>query len=108
MKYLLYFLVGGFTVTVVTYISSHGKGLFAAFVANMPVITFITFLTIYFTSGQEAVLSYAKGLLIMLFPWLAYIFAVVFLSPNLSLLPSLAIGILLYLSIAYIILTRIG
>ncbi|MCK7466727.1 MAG: hypothetical protein MZU91_00315 [Desulfosudis oleivorans] len=26
----------------------------------MPVITFITFLTIYFTSGQEAVLSYAK------------------------------------------------
>ncbi len=108
MKYLLYFLIGGFTVTVVTYVSSQGKGLFAAFVANMPVITFVTFLTIYFAAGQEAVLAYAKGLLIMLFPWLAYIFAVIFLSPHLSLLPSLAIGILLYFSLAYVILTKTG
>jgi hypothetical protein len=58
MKYLLYFLVGGTIVTIVTYFASHAKGLIAAFFANLPIITFITFLTIYLESGQNAVISY--------------------------------------------------
>ena len=68
IKYILYFLIGGFIVSAVTYLASHAKGLQAAFIANLPVVTVITFLTIYFESDQRAIVSYAKGLIIMLFP----------------------------------------
>jgi uncharacterized membrane protein (GlpM family) len=105
MKYLIYFLVGGIIVSVVTYLASHAKGLQAAFVANLPVITLITFLMIYFESGQKAVISYAKGLIIMLFPWLAYIFSVIFLTGRFGLVTSLAIGFSLYLLTAFFIIT---
>jgi len=101
LKYVLYFLLGGAMVTIVTYFASHAKGLLAAFFANLPVITLITFLTIYSESGEKAVVSYAQGLLIMLFPWLAYIFSVIFLVPRLGMIPSLAVGLALYLSLAY-------
>ncbi|MEW6214612.1 MAG: DUF3147 domain-containing protein [Nitrospirota bacterium] len=105
MKYFLYFLTGGVIVSVVTYFASQAKGLLAAFVANLPVITLITFLTIYFESGQKAVVSYAEGLIIMLFPWLAYIFAIIFLTLRLGFIASLIIGISLYLLLAYLIIS---
>jgi uncharacterized membrane protein (GlpM family) len=104
IKYLLYFLIGGLVVSIVTYFASQAKGLLAAFLANLPVITMITFLTIYFESGQKAVVSYAEGLIIMLFPWLAYIFSVIFLTKRFGFIPSLIIGISLYLSCAYFIM----
>jgi hypothetical protein len=105
IKYFLYFLIGGLIVSVVTYFASHAKGLLAAFFANLPVITAITFLTIYLESGQKAVVSYAVGLIIMLFPWLAYIFIIIFLTHRLGFIPSLVIGILLYIFIAYLIIS---
>jgi uncharacterized membrane protein (GlpM family) len=105
IKYLLYFLTGGVVVSVVTYFASHAKGLLAAFLANLPVITMITFLTIYFESGQKAVISYAEGLVIMLFPWLAYIFSVIFLTKRFGFIPSLIIGISLYFACASIIMS---
>ncbi|MBE0426269.1 MAG: DUF3147 family protein [Nitrospirae bacterium] len=104
MKYLLYFLIGGTIVSLVTYLASHAKGLLAAFFANLPIITLITFLTIYLESGHNAVISYAKGLIIMLFPWLAYIFAVIFLTNRLGFFASLSIGVSLYFLIAYLII----
>jgi len=73
IKYFLYFLIGGMIVSLVTYFASQAKGLLAAFIATLPIITLITFFTIYFASSQEAVISYAKGLVIMLTPWLIYI-----------------------------------
>ncbi len=100
IKYLLYFLTGGIVVSVVTYFASHAKGLLAAFLANLPVVTMITFLTIYFDSGVDEVVSYAEGLIIMLFPWLAYIFSVVLLTKRIGFVPSLAIGFSLYLILA--------
>ncbi len=104
IKYFFYFLTGGIVVSVVTFFASHAKGLLAAFLANLPVVTMITFLTIYFESGQKAVVSYAEGLIIMLFPWLAYIFSVVFLTRKTGFLPALIIGISLYLVCAYFIM----
>jgi uncharacterized membrane protein (GlpM family) len=104
VKYFFYFLAGGVIVSIVTFFASHAKGLMAAFLANLPVVTMITFLTIYFESGQKAVVSYAEGLIIMLFPWLAYIFAVVFLTRRIGFLLSLIIGISLYLVAAYFIM----
>lgn len=104
IKYFFYFLTGGIVVSVVTFFASHAKGLLAAFLANLPVVTMVTFLTIYFESGQKAVVSYAEGLIIMLFPWLAYIFSVVFLTRRTGFLPALIIGISLYLVCAYFIM----
>ena len=103
-KYLLYFLAGGVVVSVVTYFASHARGLVAAFFANLPVVTMITFLTIYFESGEKAVVSYAEGLIIMLIPWLAYVFSIVFLTKKTGFFPSLIIGISLYLVTAYFIM----
>jgi uncharacterized membrane protein (GlpM family) len=105
IKYLFYFITGGTIVSIVTYFASHAKGLLAAFIANLPVITLITFLTIYFESGQKDVVSYAEGLIIMLFPWLAYIFTIIFLSKRIGFIPSLIMGISFYLAIAYLILS---
>lgn len=107
LKYVLYFLLGGVIVSVVTYLAAQAKGLLAAFFANLPIITLITFLTIYSESGEKAVVSYAQGLIIMLFPWLAYIFSVMLLAPRLGVIPSLAVGLSLYLALAYVIM-RIG
>jgi hypothetical protein len=90
-------------VTVVTYFASHSKGLVAAFLANLPIVTLITFITIYAESGQRAVVLYAQGLVIMLFPWLAYIFSVIFLTQRMGFFPSLMVGLSLYLGIACVI-----
>ncbi len=105
IKYVLYFFIGGFIVSGVTYFASQAKGLLTAFFANLPVITAITFLTIYLESGQKAVVSYAEGLIIMLFPWLAYISIIIFLTHRLGFIPSLVIGISLYLLLAYLIIS---
>ena len=108
MKYIAYFVIGGTVVSLVTYLASHSRGLAAAFVANMPVITLITFLIIFFESGQEAVVSYAKGLVIMLLPWLAYILSVILLSERLGMITSLAVGVSLYLIAAFFIMGTKG
>lgn len=89
---------------MVTYFASHSKGLVAAFFANLPIVTLITFITIYAESGQRAVVSYAQGLIVLLFPWLAYIFSVIFLSQRMGFFPSLVVGVSLYLGLACVIL----
>ena len=106
LKYLFYFLVGGTVVSVVTYYASHARTLLAAFLANLPLMTLITFLMIYREAGEAAVVPYAKGLLIMLVPWLLYIFTVVFMTPRIGVAPSLLAGLSFYLAIAYLILKR--
>ncbi len=104
IKYLFYFIIGGTIVSLVTYLAGNAKGLLAAFFANLPVITLITFLTIYSEAGEKAVVEYAKGFIIMLFPWLAYIFSVIFLTQRLGLIPSLAIGLSSYFFLSYLII----
>lgn len=104
MKYFLYFLVGGSIVSLVTYFAGQQKGLLAAFFANLPSMTLITFLLIYVDSGEREALLYARGLIVMLFPWLAYIFSIIFLSKRLGFISSLIIGVCLYLAIALAII----
>lgn len=103
-KYLLYFILGGTVVSLVSYFASHSKGLMAAFFANLPVITLVTFIIIYVESGQKNVVLYAKSLLIMLFPWLAYIFSVISLSSKIGVIPSLVTGLLAYFVFSYLII----
>jgi uncharacterized membrane protein (GlpM family) len=104
LKYIFYFLAGGTVVSGATYLANYSKGLPAAFVANLPTITLITFFMIYLESGQNAVVSYAKGLVIMLFPWLAYIFSVIILTSRFGFVTSLCIGFCLYLVLAFCIM----
>ena len=106
LKYLLYFLLGGSVVSIVTYYASHSRTILAAFLANLPVMTLITFLMIYREAGEGAVVPYAKSLLIMLGPWLLYIFTVILMTPRAGLIPSLLAGMLCYLGFAYFILRR--
>lgn len=97
-------MIGGTMISVVTYFASHSRNLVAAFFANLPVMTLLTFLTIYYEAGQKAVVPYAQGLLIMLVPWLAYIFTVMLLSPRFGVIPSLLAGVVLYLLLAFFII----
>jgi uncharacterized membrane protein (GlpM family) len=105
IKYILYFIVGGAIVSAVTYLASHEKGLLAASIANLPIITLVTFLAIYSESGRNAVIPYAEGLVIMLIPWLAYIFSIIGLTNRLGFIPSLLLGVSLYLLIAYLMIS---
>ncbi|MBF0557504.1 MAG: DUF3147 domain-containing protein [Nitrospirae bacterium] len=106
-KYIIYFVIGGSVISAVTYFASHAKGLFAAFLATMPIMTLITFLTIYNEVGQAAVVPYAKGLIIMLVPWLTYIASVILLMPRLGFFPSLLTGFALYMTIALVIIKEL-
>ncbi len=92
----LYFLLGGTIITLVTYFGSRAESLRAAFIAFFPSISVITLCTIYASGGKEHTISYVKSMLIMTPAWLAYVAALFFLMPRLGLVPSLAIGILVY------------
>jgi len=104
-KYIFYFLIGGAMVSLITYLAGSAKGLLAAFFANLPIITFITFLTIYADAGEKAVVDYARYLIIMVIPWFAYIFSVIFLTQRIGFIPSLALGLVSYFMFSYLIMT---
>ncbi|MDA8162874.1 MAG: hypothetical protein M0022_08260 [Desulfobacteraceae bacterium] len=108
LKYLFYFIFGGALVSLVTWLASHSRGLLAAFFANMPTVTAITFITIYLESGPGGVVPYARALVLMLPPWLCYIVSVIFLTPRLGFAASLALGVFLYFAAAFALLAVIG
>lgn len=96
----IYFVVGGAVIAAVSYFGSHGKGMVAAFIANMPLMTLITLCTVYFSGGQATAISYVKGILLLLPAWLLYAFAVLFLLPRLGIVPAVMIGVSLYVGSA--------
>ena len=108
MQYLLYFLFGGIITSGVTYLANQSKGLLAAFVGTLPLITISTFLLIYLNSGQDAVLAYAKGLIVMIFPWMVFILSVIFLIPRTSFIYALLAGLCLQVISAFLIFAASG
>jgi len=98
LKFLLYFIIGGLAVSIVTYLGSHGKGILAAFVALFPAVTIITFYLIYLNSGVETTLSYAKGLLILTPAWLLYVGVIIVMLPRYGFGASILSGVLLYIT----------
>ena len=93
---VLYFVIGGLTVAVTTYFGSRGQGMLAAFVGVFPGVTLITFAAIYFQSGTPAVVSYAKGMLILLPAWVLYVLGIVYLMPRMGLSWTLVISVAAY------------
>ncbi len=98
----LYFVLGGTIVTLVTYFGSQGKGLLAAFVAFFPSITLVTLLIIYFNSGIGATVSYFKGMLFLIPAWILYAVAMIFILPRWGIVPSVLIGVFLYVAVAFV------
>jgi hypothetical protein len=98
----LYFVLGGTIVTLVTYFGSQGKGLLAAFVAFFPSVTIVTLLSIYFSSGIGATVSYFKGMLFLIPAWILYALAMMFILPRWGIVPSVLIGIFLYVAVAFV------
>ena len=104
----VYFIVGGATVCAVTYFGSQARGMLAAFIAFLPIISVITLCSIYFASGTGEAVSYAKNMLILLPPWILYVVAVIFLLPRIGLAGSLAVSIAAYLGVAFLIMKLTG
>lgn len=98
----LYFLLGGAIVALVTYFGTQGKGLVAAFIALFPAVTVVTMFTIYSRGGVDETVSYFKSLLILLPAWLLYVIPVMFLLPRIGPVPSVIIGIALYVGAAFL------
>jgi hypothetical protein len=100
----LYFVTGGLIVATTTYFGTQGKGIWAAFIALFPGVTIVTFLTIFFHSGEGAVVSYARGMLILLPPWILYVLGIIFLLPRIGLVPTLLISIAAYVATSLLII----
>lgn len=108
MKYVLYFFVGGIITSAVTYFANNSKSLLAAFIGTLPILTLSTFVLIYFNAGQAAVIAYAKGLMIMIVPWMIFILSVILLASRLNFTVSLVIGLCLQIVLAFLILAKFG
>ena len=106
IKYVFYFFAGGLITSVVTYFANNSKSLLAAFIGTLPVITLSTFLLIYFNAGQAAVSAYAKGLMIMILPWMIFILSVILLAPRTNFFLAVVIGLCLQVLIAIFILVK--
>ena len=98
----IYFVIGGVIVAAVTYFGSQAKGQLAAFIAFLPSISVITLCTIYFSSGTQEAVSYAKSMLILLPPWLLYVIGVILLLPRIGLAGALSVSIAAYLGAAFL------
>jgi uncharacterized membrane protein (GlpM family) len=96
----LYFVLGGSIVTLITYFGSQGKGILAAFIGFFPSITIVTLFTIYLKSGVGATVSYFKGMLFLIPAWVLYALAMIFILPRWGIVPSVIVGIAIYVGVA--------
>jgi uncharacterized membrane protein (GlpM family) len=99
---VVYFVIGGLIVSVITYFGSQGKSELAAFIAFLPATSLITVCTIYFAGGTGAAVSYAKSMLVLLPAWVLYVVSIIFLLPRLGLVGSILVSIAAYLVAAFI------
>ena len=104
LKLLIYFLVGGSILTLVTYFGSKDRGILAAFIAMFPAVTTMSILTIYSEAGDLLVLDYVKGLLLLSPVWIVFLLCVYFFLPRQGLLVALGAGVLVYILVAILLI----
>jgi uncharacterized membrane protein (GlpM family) len=105
LKLFYYFLIGGSLTSAIVFFGARGKGMLAAFLTNMPCLTLLAFYLIYREGGNSAVNKYVNGFLYTIPPWILYILAVWFLCPRFGVVPSLLVGVGLYVSISLFLIT---
>ena len=106
IKYVVYFILGGFIVVIATYFGSEKQGLLAAFFAMFPFVTAFTLFTVYSTAGLDAVSSYIIGLLILTPVWILYLICIFYMLPKYGFGISIGFGVVIYILIALIIVLR--
>jgi hypothetical protein len=104
LKFILYFIIGGSILTLVTYFGSKDKGILAAFIALFPMVTIMSIVTIYSEAGSLSVLDYVKGLLILTPVWIFFLLCVAYLLPKQGLLVAIGIGLAFYIVISIYII----
>ena len=108
LKFLLYFIIGGSILTLVTYFGSKDKGILAAFIALFPMVSLMSILTIYSEAGSLPVLDYVKGLLILTPLWIIFLFCILYLLPKQGLVVALIIGLAIYIILSVILINYLN
>jgi len=97
VKYMVYFILGGFIVAIATYFGSEKQGLLAAFFAMFPFVTAFTLFTVYSAAGLNAVSSYIIGLLILTPVWILYLICILYLLPKYGFWISVGFGVAIFI-----------
>jgi uncharacterized membrane protein (GlpM family) len=103
MKAVLYFVLGGFMVSLSTYLGTMGRGFLAAFVSTFPAITGVTIVLIYLNGGSEPAHLYAKHLLWLVPSWLAYVGFLILAINRLGFWPAMAGALTIYMALVALI-----
>ena len=101
IRYVLYFLVGGFVVTLISVLAERGHPLVAGIVAIFPGITLVSFYFIGRAAGDVAVALTAKSCLLSIPILIPYILTIVWLSPRIGTNKALVIGVLIFTILAF-------
>ena len=104
LKFILYFIIGGSILTLVTYYGSKERGLLAAFVAMFPMVTAMSIITIYSEVGSLPVLEYVRGLIILTPVWILFLICIWYLLPKQGLIIALGAGVAIYIILAFYII----
>lgn len=98
LRYLLYFLMGGITVTLVVLFAELGHPFLSGMVIVFPAVTVISFYFIGRAAGPEAVAVTAKSALYTsAVVWVPYILTVIYLAPRAGVNRALLMGIGVFL-----------
>jgi uncharacterized membrane protein (GlpM family) len=104
LRYLIYSLVGGALIGAIAWLGGRGRTLFASFVAMVPALTLITFIVVHLEGGPLVTRDYARGLLVFLPGWIAYVLFVWLLVVRLGLCGALAGGLALFFGVNLLVL----
>jgi uncharacterized membrane protein (GlpM family) len=103
IRYVLYFLVGGFVVTAISVLAERGYPLLAGIVAIFPGITLVSFYFIGKYAGDAAVALTAKSCLLSIPVWIPYALTIVWLSPRIGTNKALIIGTFIFTLLAFVL-----
>lgn len=102
LRYLLYFLLGGCIVSLVSYFGATKRTLLSSFIATLPCLSLATLILIYKEGGMGAAVSYGKGLILFTPAWLCYVGTVIFLLPRCQMWKALTVSVMAYLLVALV------
>lgn len=103
IEYFFAFFVGGLVTLVIVYFEVHGSPLFSRLAALFPVFTWLSYFFIGALKNNEAVSRHSLFVLLgTIFAWIPYMLIVYLLAPKIGANKALLLGILTFVSCAYI------
>lgn len=100
-KYIFYFLIGGTIITIITFLADIGHPLLSGTLAIMPTTTLVAMYFISQTSGDVAVVQFAKSSLYTIaIAWVPYILSIIYFAPKIGTPKALLISLAVFLILA--------